>query len=153
LKRPESTDGIGGNELLTECSDRVRKCGCLVGAAHPVLRHHRPQQLRGLSRRGMRALYLSVLRKTQQVRRRREHIGTRATPTLTEPGHETYRRLRLSTKSLTSGCTSGMAAGLGATPGNKSAARRRRGLGFSETNGMKRKERTPGAPGFTTFTI
>lgn len=54
------TDGVGGDELLPDAADGVRKRRRLVGAAHPVLRHHRPQQLRRLPRHGMGPLHLAA---------------------------------------------------------------------------------------------
>jgi hypothetical protein len=68
------TDGVGGDELLPDAADGVRKRRRLVGAAHPVLRHHRPQQLRRLPRHGMGPLHLAALELEDELADERLHV-------------------------------------------------------------------------------
>uniref|UniRef100_A0A0A9GCS7 Translation initiation factor eIF-2B beta subunit n=1 Tax=Arundo donax TaxID=35708 RepID=A0A0A9GCS7_ARUDO len=67
-------DGVGCDELLPNGADGVGEGGRLVGAAHPVLGHHGPQQLRRLPRYGVRALHLPALELEDEVADERLHV-------------------------------------------------------------------------------
>lgn len=120
MRKP--TYGVRGDHLLSNGPHGIDQRRRLVGVRHPMLRNHRPEDLRRLLRGRMRSFDLPSINSPQKKKKKLQQKETRMTEIWGEiawgdvelEGKEIdHLRLSLRTKSLTRAWTSGMAISQG----------------------------------------